>query len=131
MKKFFPFLEDPSKGAPPPPMFPKTGPLWKQTSISRALLSISFGVPSKGALPPGSPHRAASEIDAPNLEPSFIFLAKSPIYEPPSRFPSGAPMERDAHFQGHLYPSSRTPSKGALPPGSPHRAPTERETPHF
>jgi hypothetical protein len=32
-----------------PFMFPKTGPLWKQTTISTALLSISFGVPSKGA----------------------------------------------------------------------------------
>ena len=30
-----------------PPMFPKTGPLWKQTPISRALRSISVGVPSK------------------------------------------------------------------------------------
>ena len=38
-----------------PPIFPKTGPLWKQTPISRALLGISFGVPSTGALPAGSP----------------------------------------------------------------------------
>jgi len=41
-----------------PPMFPKTESLWIKTPISRALLSISFGVPIKGALPPGSPHRA-------------------------------------------------------------------------
>jgi len=34
-----------------PSCSPKAGPLWKQTPISRALLSISFGVPSKGALP--------------------------------------------------------------------------------
>jgi hypothetical protein len=44
-----------------PPMFPKTGPLRKQTPISTAVLSISFGVPSKGVLPPGSLHRAATE----------------------------------------------------------------------
>jgi hypothetical protein len=83
-------------------MFPKSGPLWKQTPISRALLSISFGVSSKGALPPCSPHRAPSDKDAPFLEPSFIRLSKSPVYEPPSRFPSGAPMERDARLQSLL-----------------------------
>jgi len=46
-------------------MFPKAGPLWKRTLISMALPSISFGVTSKGALPPGSPHRAPSEREAP------------------------------------------------------------------
>jgi hypothetical protein len=55
-----------------PCMFPKTGPLWKQLPISRALLSISFSVPSKGALSPGSPHRAPTERDAPFPEPSYI-----------------------------------------------------------
>jgi len=79
-------------------MFPKTRHLWKQTPISRALLGISFGVPSKEALPPGSPHRALTETDAPFPEPSFIHLSKSPVYEPPSRFSSGAPMERDARL---------------------------------
>ena len=44
-----------------PPMFPKTGTLWKQTSIYRTLHSIFFEVRSKGALPPGSPHRAPTE----------------------------------------------------------------------
>jgi hypothetical protein len=53
-------------------MSPKSRPLWKQRPISRALLSISFGVPSKGALSPGSPHRAAQERDAPSLEPPSI-----------------------------------------------------------
>ena len=37
-------------------MFPKTGPLWKQTPISRALLSISYGVPSKGAFTEQNSH---------------------------------------------------------------------------
>jgi hypothetical protein len=54
-----------------PPMFPKTGPVCKQTPISRALLSISFGVPSKRALSPGSPHRAPTDRDAPFPDPSF------------------------------------------------------------
>ena len=79
-----------------PSVFPETSPLWKQTSISRALLGISYGVPSKGALPPGSPHRVHTETDAPFPEPFFIHLSKSPVYESPSRFPSGAPMETDA-----------------------------------
>jgi hypothetical protein len=80
-------------------MFPKSGTLWKQTSISKALLSISFGVTTKGSLLPGSPQRALSERDAPFLEPSFIHLSTSPVYEPTSRFPSGAPLERDARLQ--------------------------------
>ena len=71
-----------------PPMFPKTGLLRKQTPIPRALLSISFGVPSKGALPPGSPHRAPTERDAPSPEPSFIRLSKSLVNKPPSRLPT-------------------------------------------
>ena len=69
--------------------FPKAGPLWQQTPISRVLLSVFFGVPSNGALPAGSPHTAPTQRDAPFLEPSFIHLATSPVYEPPSRFHEG------------------------------------------
>ena len=43
--KFHPSLEGPKKAASP--MFPKTGPLWRQTLISRALLSITLRVSSK------------------------------------------------------------------------------------
>jgi len=43
-EKFYPTLE--GSGKERPPMFPKTGPLWKQTPIFRALVGISFGVPS-------------------------------------------------------------------------------------
>jgi len=55
---------------------------------SRALLNISFRVPSKGALPPS--HGVPSERDAMFLEPSFIHHSTSLVYEPPpdSRFPS-------------------------------------------
>jgi len=45
-------------------MFHKTGPLWKQMPISRAILCTSFGVPSNGALPLGSPNKAPTETDA-------------------------------------------------------------------
>jgi hypothetical protein len=70
----------------PTPTFPKTGSLWKQTPISRALLSMSFGVPSRGALPTGSPHKAPREKGAPFPGPSFIRLSKSLVNEAPSRF---------------------------------------------
>ena len=81
------------------PMFPKRGSLWKQMSISRVLLSISFRVPSKGALPTGSAHRVPTERDALFPETSFIHLSKSLVHEPPSRLPSRTPMERDARLQ--------------------------------
>jgi len=68
-------------------MSPQTGTLWKQTPISRALLGISFGVPSKGVLPLGSRHTAPVERDAPVPEPSSIHLSKSLVNEPPSMFP--------------------------------------------
>ena len=81
-----------------PSMFPKSGaPM--ETDVHFQSLSVSFGFTSKGALPPGSPHRAPSERDAPFLESSFSHLSTSPIYKPPSRFLSGAPMERYARLQ--------------------------------
>jgi len=42
------------------PHVPQQGLIWKQMPISRALLGISFLVPSKGVLPPGSPLGALS-----------------------------------------------------------------------
>jgi hypothetical protein len=62
----------------------------------------------------------------------FSYLSKVPTNKPPPgsllQFPqNGAPMERDAHLQSLFYVFIRVPSKGVLPPGSLHRAPTERE----
>ena len=51
-------------------MFPKIGALWKHTPISRALINISFGVHSKGALPPGPLHESLGERCA---VPSVLF----------------------------------------------------------
>jgi hypothetical protein len=71
-----------------PPCSPKARPLWKQTSISRTLRGVSLVVTSKGALPPGSPHRAPSERDATFLEPSCIFQCPrytSPLPGSPAR----------------------------------------------
>jgi len=66
----------------------------------------------------------------------YPFLSKSPGKQTPSRFPNGAPMERDTCLQGiftslliYLFNISfRVPSKRALPPGPPHGAPSERDT---
>ena len=43
--------------------------------------------------------------------------------------PNGAPMETDTHSRTLLYVSFRVPSKGALPPSFPCRAPVERHAP--
>ena len=85
-KKFHPSLEGARKGM-------SLHVPWNKTPISRALLSISFWVPSKGALPPGSLHRAPTERGAPFPETSFIRLSKSLVNEHPLRTSSGAPME--------------------------------------
>ena len=74
-------------------MFPKLGPQLKQMPVSRALLNISFRVPSKGDLSTDSPHRAPTERGAVFPEPS-IYLSKSPWNEPPTWSPMG-PLWRE------------------------------------
>jgi hypothetical protein len=39
-----------------------------------------------------------TKTDASFPEPSFIHISKSLVYELPSRFPGGAPIERDARL---------------------------------
>ena len=80
-------------------MFPRNGaPMETNVHFQSLTYDILLG-PPKGTLPPGSPHRAPSEKDALFPEPSFIHLSKSLVNEPPSKFTSGAPMERDACLQ--------------------------------
>jgi len=55
------------------------GPVWRERPVSRAFLYISFGVPSKGALPPGYPCRAPTEGDTLFPEPSLICLSEFPV----------------------------------------------------
>ena len=98
-----------------PSMFPKSGAPMEADAHFWALLNISFGVPCKGAPPSWSTSWNPLQRDTPFLEPSFIHLSKSLVYEPPSRFQvllscEGAPMERDAAFS-------------AYPAGSPAREP--------
>jgi len=110
-------------------MVPKTGAPWKQTPISRAVLVVSLGVPSKGALPPSSPHSEPTERDVPFPEPTFIHLfgIRAPFQVPQQgpygeRCPSPGPSS--------IYPSGSL-VKERPPPlsGSPNRAPTERDSP--
>jgi hypothetical protein len=100
-------------------MFPKRGAPMETDAHSRALIIISFGVPSKGTLPPGPHYGVPSERDAPFLEPYFIHHSKSPVYEPSSLFQvslgrKGAPMVIDARLQSVFYLPCRVPGKGAL-----------------
>jgi hypothetical protein len=55
-------------------MFPKTGPLRKKTPVFKALFNMSFRVPNKGALRPGSQHRTPTERDVPFSDPTFNCL---------------------------------------------------------
>ena len=87
-----------------------------------------FGFPSKRARPQGSLH-GLPRRDAPSLEPSFIHLSKSPVYEPlpHTRFPSDGkgPPWREMPVSGDfLNISSRVNSEEAPPPprGPPPRS---------
>ena len=60
---------------------------------------------------------------------TLIHLAKSLVDEPPSRYLSGAPMTIDTRLQSLFYLSFSVPNKEALPPGSHHRAPIQRDAP--
>ena len=62
---------------------PQTGPLRKEMSVSRAFYYISYRVPSKGALPPGSLNRA------PRAPVNHI--SKSPVKEPTPGGPNEPP----------------------------------------
>jgi hypothetical protein len=108
---------------------------------SRALMERGSLSPEPSFMrPPGSPvndppssgftYRVSSERDAQLLEPPSS-ISKVPGIWAPSQFLIRAPMERDARLQSLFYISSRVPSKGTPPVGSPHRGPSEREMLHF
>jgi hypothetical protein len=92
----FKFLINNSLGKECLSMVPKRRPLWKQTPISRALLSISFGVTTKGASLHAPSHSSLrqrcpnsrallhSSLKVPGVQAPFIHLSKYPLYKPPS-----------------------------------------------
>jgi len=68
------------------------------------------GSPVKEPPPPGSPHRAPSERDAPFLEPSS-FIFQSPRYTSPFQVPQRSPYE-DSRLQSLCYITFRVLRKG-------------------
>ena len=113
---------------PPHTSFPSAGkgPPWREIPASGDFLNISSRVPSEGA--PLRPQGASSErgtlhLQSP-LHPSLKVPGRWALLQVPQ---NGAPMERNSRLQGLFYISFRVPSKGALPLGSLHRAPTERD----
>ena len=99
-----------SSGKPIPSRFPKGAPMERYThllgiftSLSIYFFNISFGVPSKGALPPGLPHGVPSEKNAPFLETSFIHHSKYPVYErpPPLLIPGSPRTYKNTDFYQH------------------------------
>jgi len=83
---------------------------------------MTFGIPSKGALPPGSPHKAPSERDARLLEPSFIHPSTSTVYEPHPGSPVGPLWREMPVSRAFFYTSSRVPKEKVPPPRFPSQS---------
>jgi len=113
-------------------------PLWSPSQSDAPSLepsNISSRVPSEGAPPPRPPawspfRERERERETLHLQSPLYHLSKSPVDEPSSRFPKRGPYGRRCPSpEPFFYISYRVPSKGALPPGSLNRAPTERDPP--
>jgi hypothetical protein len=107
------------------PSFP-VGPVWRKIPIPEP----SFTHPQWST--PGSPHSAVSERCSTSRAP-FIHLSKSLVNEPSPRFPSRAPIERDAHLQSLFYITFILLSKSPIhePPSRfPNRAPMDTDARH-
>jgi len=93
----------------------------------QSLFYISFRVPSKGALPPGSLHRAPTARDAPPPEP-LSTISQSPL--PGS--PVGPPWKEMPIIRAFFYITLRVLNKGAPHPLLvPFTERPWRERPHF
>jgi hypothetical protein len=120
-----------------PLQVPQQGPHEERGPSIGNLASLSktstFGFPSKGALPPGSPSQNPSQGDAPPLESSSICLTKSLVYEPPHKLGSTRP-ERGPHRERRPYPETFPTHLPGSPmkelPQTPSTEPLHRER-HF
>jgi len=105
-------------------MFSKSGAPMEADAHFRALLDISFGVPSTGALLQGPLHGILRREMPHSLRPPS-FILQSPWYMSPPpdfRFPSAGkgPPWREMPVSGaYLNISSRVPSEEAPPPRPP------------
>ena len=75
--------------------------------------SPELRVRSRGALP-RFPRSAPIEKDVLFSEPSLTCLTEPAVRETPSRFPSGAPMKRDARSRAFIFTSLGTSKKKNL-----------------
>jgi hypothetical protein len=96
-----------------PPGSP-VGSLWREMPISRAFLTISSRVPSKGALPTGPLHWACLERNAPFLELPNPSL-KVPGRWAPFQVPQGGPYGKRCPFPEPFLPILQGTQQGSPP----------------
>jgi len=95
-----------------PLQVPQWGPLWRELPISRTFFYMSFEFLIK-VIP---------------IKRDFTLLSKAIGKEHSPMFPKMGPLwKRTPISRALLNIFFRVPSKGALPPDSPYRAPTERD----
>jgi len=99
-----------------PSRFP-AGPILIEMPVYRTFSTYPSGSPVKEP-PPGSPHRALLDRNAPFPEPSFKYLSEFPVnglhLPPPPPLPSNeVPMERGARLHSLFYITFRVLRKGA------------------
>jgi hypothetical protein len=97
------------------PSLSASTPLWRLIKeilpFQNLLLHVSLGTALQVPLTELPERERERERDSLFPETTFILLPKSPVKEPPSRFPGGAPVERDARFQSLLLHISRVSNK--------------------
>ena len=124
--------QSPRFTSPPHTRFPSAGkgPHGERCPHPETFLTYLPGSPVKELTPRPPPRSLFRERERETLHPQspFISFSKFPYMSSPPGSPNGAAMERDARLQRLFYVSFRVPSKGALPPCSLHRAPTERHS---
>jgi len=94
--------------------------------ISRAFSKYPSGSPAR-KLSLQVPFRELPQRETPHLQSPFQPYLKVPDRQAHSRLPNYAPIKLDAHPQSLPFITFRASSKGALPPGSPNRAPRSRD----
>ena len=101
IKKYFPSLKDPKKGAPPPSptMFPqKRGSYGNRRPFPEPYITYPLWSPDKE---PSPQFPTYSSLGKRRPIPRALFQSSFRVRDirAPSGFPSGAPMERVAHLQ--------------------------------
>jgi hypothetical protein len=105
-------------------------------TFTRAFHHIIFQIPSEGALPPGSLHKASiereREREALCFQSPLLMSLKVPSKRTsPLGSPVGSLWREMPVSRAFLYISFRAPSKRALPLGASYRVPIERERDYF